>query len=125
MTVFLWILQIVLAVLYVAGGTYKTFMFDDVAKQMSAIPRPVWSALGVVEMIGGVLLIVPAAMKWMPALTPLAAGVLAVETLALVVLYATYSLELRAENPLVWAVVMFVLVAFVAYGTYGRYAQTA
>lgn len=125
MTVFLWILQIVLALLYVAGGAYKTFMFDEVASQLSAVPRPVWTALGVVEMIGGILLIVPAALKWMPALTPLAASVLAVETLALVVVYASYSLALRAENPLVWAAVMFVLVAFVAYGTYGRYAQTA
>ncbi len=124
MTVFLWILQTVLAVLYVAGGAYKTFMSADLATHLAGVPRPVWGALGIVEMIGGVLLIVPAAMKWMPALTPAAAAVLAVETLALVALYASYSLALRAENPLVWAVVMFVLVAFVAYATHGRYAQT-
>ncbi len=122
MTVLLWILQAVLALLYVAGGAYKTFMSGDLATHLAGVPRPVWGALGIVEMIGGVLLIVPAAMKWMPALTPAAAAVLAVETLALVALYASYSLALRAENPLVWAVVMFVLVAFVAYATYGRYA---
>lgn len=123
MTVFLWILQALLAVLYVAGGAYKTFMSDQLAGHLAGVPRPVWGALGVVEMVGGVLLIVPAAMKWMPALTPAAAAVLAVETLALVALYASYSLALRAENPLVWAAVMFVLVAFVAYATHGRYGQ--
>lgn len=119
MTVFVWILQALLALLYVAGGVFKTFMSDQLVGQFAAVPRPVWGALGVIEMVGGVLLIVPAAMKWMPALTPAAALVLTIETLALVVLYASYSLELRAENPLVWAGVMFVLVAFVAYATHG------
>jgi uncharacterized membrane protein YphA (DoxX/SURF4 family) len=123
MTVFVWILKILLAVLYVAGGAFKMFMSDQLVSQFAGIPRPVWGALGIIEMVGGVLLVVPAALKWMPSLTPAAAVVLAVETLALVVLYAGYSLTLRAENPLVWAAVMFVLVAFLAYATYGRHAQ--
>lgn len=106
-----------------AGGAYKTLMSGELACQLAGAPRPVWGALGVVEMIGGVLLIVPAAVKW-PALTPAASAVLAVETLALVALYASYSLALRAENPLVWAAVTVVLVAFLAYGTYGRSVQT-
>src|SRR5437899_1918820 len=70
------------------------------------------------EMVGAVLLIVPAAAKWMPVLTPLAAAALALETLALAGLYARYSLKLAATNPLVWAVVMGLLSAFVAYGRY-------
>ena len=43
---------------------------------------------------------------------------LALETLALAGLYARYSLKLAATNPMVWAVVMGLLVAFVAYGRY-------
>ena len=43
---------------------------------------------------------------------------LALETLALAGLYARYSLRLAATNPMVWAVVMGLLVAFVAYGRY-------
>jgi hypothetical protein len=54
----------------------------------------------------------------MPHLTALGAAVLALETLGLAGLYARYSLELTAANPLVWSVVMGVLVAFVAYGRY-------
>ncbi|MGH9163353.1 MAG: DoxX family protein [Vicinamibacteraceae bacterium] len=118
MNVLFWVLQVALAVLYFAGGAYKTFMFDELANQMRALSRGGWRALGVLEMLGGVLLVVPAAANWMPVLTPLAAAALALETLALAGLYARYSLELTAANPLVWAAVMGLLVAFVAYGRY-------
>ena len=112
----LWILQIALAFLYLSGGAYKAFKFDELAAQMRALSRGGWRALGVLEMLGGVLLVVPAASRWMPILTPIAAAVLALETLALAGLYARYSLKLTAANPLVWAVVMGLLAAFVAYG---------
>lgn len=118
MNVLLWVLQLALALLYLAGGAYKVFMFDELANQMVALSRGGWRALGVLEMLCGVLLVVPAAAKWMPVLTPLAAAVLALETLALAGLYARYSLKLTATNPLVWAVVMGLLAAFVAYGRY-------
>jgi hypothetical protein len=118
MNVLLWILQIPLAVLYFAGGSYKAFKFDALATHMRALPRGGWRALGVLEMVGAVLLIVPAATKWMPILTPLAAGALALETLALAGVYARYSLKLVAANPLVWSVVMWLLAAIVAYGRY-------
>lgn len=54
----------------------------------------------------------------MPGLTPIAAAVLAIETLVISGVYARHSLKLTAENPLVWSVVMLLLVAFVAYGRY-------
>jgi hypothetical protein len=118
MNLFLWVLQIALALLYFAGGAYKTFSFDELATQMSALSRGGWAALGVLEMSGAVLLVVPAVVKWTAVLTPLAAAALALETLALAGLYARYSLELSVNNPLVWAVVMALLVAFVACGRY-------
>jgi hypothetical protein len=118
MNILLWILQAILAFLYLAGGGFKTFNPQDVAKQITALPLGVWSAIGVFEVLGGLLLIAPAAMKWMPSLTPLAAAMLALETLALATLYATYSLKLAVTNPLVWAVPMCLLAAFVAYGQY-------
>ena len=118
MNIVLWILQGALAFLYLSGGAYKTFAFGEVAKQFTALSHTTWRALGVLEMLGAVLLIVPAATKWMPALTPLAAAVLTVETLGIAAVYAQYSLKLAATNPLVWAVPMGLLVAFVAYGRY-------
>jgi hypothetical protein len=118
MNVLLWVLQIALALLYLAGGAYKVFGGNELAKQFAALPRGGWRALGVLEMSGALLLVVPAALRCMPVLTPLGAAVLALETLALCALYARRSLKLVATNPLVWSVVMEVLVAFVAYGRY-------
>src|SRR5262245_29866632 len=106
MNAVLWVLQLALAFLYLSGGAYKTFKFDELAKQMRALSHGGWRALGVLEMLGAVLLIVPAAATWRPGLTPLAAAVLALETLALAAVYARYSLRLTAANPLVWSVVM-------------------
>ena len=114
--VLLWVLQVALALLYFSGGAYKLFMFDELANQMIALPRAGWGALGVFEMACAVLLVIPVAAKWMPIQTPLAAGALALETLALAALYARYSLELAVTNPMVWAVVMGLMSAFVAYG---------
>jgi hypothetical protein len=118
MNVLLWVLQVALALLYLAGGAYKVFQFDELAAHMRALPRGGWRVLGVLEMLGAVLLVLPAAAKWMPVLTPLAAAALALETLALAGLYARYSLKVAATNPMVWAVVMGLLAAFVAYGRY-------
>ena len=118
MNILLWVLQVVLALLYLAGGGFKTFNPNDPAKQIRAIPPAAWRALGVFEVVGAVLLIVPAAAKWMPELTPLAAAALALETLALAAVYARYSLKLVAANPLVYAVPMCLMAVLVAYGRY-------
>ena len=118
MNILLWVLQVAVALLYLAGGAFKVFNPGDVAKQIPAIAAGGWRVLGVVEVLGAVLLIVPAAANWMPGLTPLAAAVLAVEALGLAAVYARYSLKLAATNPLVFAVPMGVIAAFVAYGRY-------
>ena len=118
MNIALWIVQLVLAVLCLAGGAYKTFAFGELATQMDALPRGGWAALGVFEMVCGLLLIIPALTKWMPVLTPLGAAALTLETLGLCALYAHYSLNLTATNPLIWAFAMALLAAFVAYGRY-------
>jgi hypothetical protein len=36
MNILLWVLQAALALLYLAGGAYKMFSFDELAKQFSA-----------------------------------------------------------------------------------------
>ena len=120
MHVLLWILQIVLALQALAGGAYKLFQFDKLenAPTTKELPRSGWTAIGVLEMVCGVLLIVPAATGWMPMLTPLGASVLAIESFALAALYGRHSLKIAATNPLVYVVVSGVLAAFVAYGRY-------
>lgn len=118
MHVTLWTLQAVLALLYLSGGGYKAFQPAVLTNQMPGVPPALWVVLGVIEMVGGVMLVVPALTRWMPGATALAAAVLTLETLALAALYARYSLDVTVANPLTWAVTMAVLVAFVAYGRY-------
>ena len=118
MNVALWVLQGFLAFLYVSGGAYKAFKFAELAKYMTAIPHGAWRALGLIEMVGGVLLVVPGAFNWMPQLTWVAAAVLAVETLGLAAMYASKSLKLSASNPMPWAVLMGAMAAIVAYCRY-------
>ncbi|HJZ69820.1 MAG TPA: DoxX family protein [Blastocatellia bacterium] len=120
MNILLWILQIALALFCLAGGAYKNFQFEELAKMpaTAALSRGGWGAIGVFEMLCAVLLVVPAATKWMPVLTPLAAAALAMESLALAWLFARYSLKLTAVNPLVWVVGMGLVAAFVGYGRY-------
>lgn len=118
MNIVLWILQAVLALLCLAGGGFKVSNPDTPAELIPAIPIGGWRTLGVFEVAGAVLLIVPAALQWVPVLTPLAAVALAIETLVLAALYARRSLKLGADNPLVYAVPMFVLAVLVAGGRF-------
>jgi hypothetical protein len=120
MNILLWILQLALALFSFMGGQYKLLQFHELAEmpQTAALSRGVWGAVGVFEMTCAILLIVPAAIKWMVILTPFAAAALAFEALALAVLFARYSLALTATNPLIYVVVMGLVGAFVAYGRF-------
>ena len=82
----------------------------------AALPQAGWGALGVFEMLCGLLLLIPAITRWRPSLAPPAAIALAVESVVLAAVYARYSLSVTATNPLVWVVAMAVMAAFVAYG---------
>ncbi len=118
MNILLWVVQAALAFLSFSGGAYKVLKFDELAKvpAAGALSRGGWGAIGVLEMACAALLIVPGVLKRSPSLTPLAAAVLGLESLALAALYARYSLKLAATNPLVWVVAMGLMAAFVAYG---------
>ncbi|HJQ21505.1 MAG TPA: hypothetical protein VJ867_14245 [Gemmatimonadaceae bacterium] len=118
MNVALWVLQIVMALLYIAGGAYKISGADQLAGQFAMIPGGAWRALGAFEVIAALLLIFPAAMKLKPRVTAHAAAALALETFALAAMYARYSTAITATNPMPWAIVMGLLVAFLAYGRY-------
>ena len=120
MNILLWVLQVALALFCLAGGAYKIFQFEELAKvpAAAALSRGGWGVIGAFEMLCAVLLVAPAAAKWMPVLTPLAAAALTLESLALGGLFARYSLKLTAVNPLVWVVGMGLVAAFVAYGRY-------
>jgi hypothetical protein len=121
MNVLLSVVQVLLALLSIAGGAYKLLAYQQFAKMPAggALSHGAWIAIGVFEVICGIFVIVPVAKR---RLIPIAATALAIESIALAVLYARYSTELTAQNPLVWVVVMAVMAAFIAFG---RFSQRA
>jgi len=118
MNVLLWIVQIVLALFFVAGGAYKITATDALAT-MAAMPPLAWRLLGVLEVAGGLLLVVPGLMGRLPGSAAIAATVLLVESIGLSIFYASYSTTIAATNPLVWTVLLTVLTAVVAIGRFG------
>ena len=100
MNAVLWVLQILLALFNLAGGGWKVMNPAEAEQRRYGLSETTWRVLGVIEVLGGILLVVPLALNWMPGLTPLAAVVLVVEALFLVVLYGRKSLKMVAANPL-------------------------
>ena len=115
MNILLWVLQVLAALLYASSGVMKVFLFDNVSKDVpsfGALPREAWMALGILELVCTLGLIVPAAFRWHPALTVLAATVLAIESLVFVGVHAKY----REITPIIMSGVLGLLMAFVACG---------
>lgn len=115
MNTLLWILQVLAALLYAASGVMKVFLFDKVSEgvqSFGALPREGWTALGVLELVCAVGLIVPAALHWKPGLTVVAATVLALESLVFIWVHVQY----REIPPIVMSGVLGLLMAFIAYG---------
>lgn len=117
MNILLWIIQVLLAGLYVIGGVTKIFMFEKFAQQVAstkALPQGLWVAIGVFELLCGLGLTLPAATRIQPSLTPIAASCLAVEGLLFAVFHAIHG----EHSPMAFGLVSAALSAFVAYGRF-------
>ena len=115
MNILLWILQILAGLLYGASGVMKVFMFDKVSGDVpsfGAMPRGAWMALGILELVCTVGLIVPAAFHWQPALTVVAATALAIESLVFIGVHVKY----RETTSIIMSGVLGLLTAFIACG---------
>ena len=115
MNILLWVLQVLAALLYGASGIMKVFMFDKISGEVpsfGALPREAWMALGILELVCAVGLIVPAALHWQPRLTVLAATVLAIESLVFIWVHVQYG----EIGSMIMSGVLGLLMAFLAYG---------
>jgi uncharacterized membrane protein YphA (DoxX/SURF4 family) len=115
MSILLWVLQVLTALLYGASGVMKVFMFDKISQDVpsfGALPREAWMTLGILELACTVGLIVPAAFHWQPRLTILAAAILAGESLVFVGVHVKF----HEVTPLILSGVLGLLMAFIAYG---------
>ena len=111
----LWVLQVLAALVYGASGVMKVFMFDKISGDVpsfGALPREAWLALGIIELVCAVGLIVPSALRWRPSLTAVAATLLAIESLVFVGVHVEY----RETASIIMVGVLGLLMAFIAYG---------
>lgn len=115
MNILLWVLQGLGAVMYAASGVMKVFLFDKVTADVpsfGALPRRVWTTLGVIELVCVLGLILPGALHWRTSLTVVAASVLALESLVFIWVHVQY----REIPPIIMSACLGLMMGFIAYG---------
>jgi uncharacterized membrane protein YphA (DoxX/SURF4 family) len=114
MTYILWIVQVLLALLFLFAGSMKFIMSVEDMNAQSKIPLPgsFIHFIGVCEILGAIGLILPWLLKIRPSLTPLAASGLVIIMIGATVL----TIAGGDVGPAVVPGVVGLLTAFVAYG---------
>jgi uncharacterized membrane protein YphA (DoxX/SURF4 family) len=114
MNIALWIVQALLAAVFLFAGGMKLIMpIEEMLKQMP-LPLPGWFLrfTAVVELLGAIGLILPRLLRIRPGLTPLAAAGLVIVMIGAVV----YTLAAGDVASALMPLVVGLLCAFVAYG---------
>ena len=112
MTYALWIVQALLALLFLFAGVAKHFMpIEEMTKDIQ-MPGAFLRFIGVVEILGALGLILPSLLRIRPGLTPLAAAGLVIIMIGATVVSLMIGTVVMALMPLV----VGLLAAFVAYG---------
>ena len=108
----LWIVQAVLAIVFLfAGGTKLALPLEELSGQFP-LPGPFLRFLGVVEVLGALGLVLPGLLRIRPGLTPLAAAGLTIVMVGAVTITVASGAVASALFPLA----VGLLAAFVAYG---------
>lgn len=113
MNIFLWILQIALALHTVMGAVWKYSNSEQTVPSLKAIPHGVWLTLGIFELVCSVGLIFPAFNKALAVLAPIAAGCVAAEMLLFSWLHV-YS-GYPKPGPMIYWLVVAAIAGFIAY----------
>ena len=108
----LWVLQILLALLFLFAGGSKLFMSAADLAGQSTIPVWFLQFIAVMEILGGLGLVLPGMLRMQTALTPLAAAGLSIIMIGAVVTTIQTMGPAMAAMPFVTGV----LTMFVAYG---------
>jgi len=110
MNILLWVLQILLGLYYLMGGSWMIFKIPGA--WLKFMPKPVWMVLGLLQVLFALGMIVPGATGMLPKLTPIAAVCVAVETAFVAMLTKP-----KFQGAL-WVIVPALLALFVAYGRF-------
>lgn len=112
MNIVLWVVQILLAVAFIAHGWLFLSPPPDMIEMINSVIRPAFRIfLGVAEVLAGIGLILPGLTRILPWLVPCAAA-----GLMIVMIGATVLHIMRNEvSSAIITTVLFVMAAFVAY----------
>ena len=125
MNIALWIIAAVLAVLFLASGLQKlTQPYEKLAKTMrwaDKLGATAVKAIGVLEVLAAVGLILPAALGIAPVLVPLAATGLVLLMAGAIITH----LRLGETQPLAMNIALLVLAAVVVWGRFGPNSFTS
>lgn len=115
MNITLWIVQILLAAMFLMAGSTKAFNYE---KAKSSLPwvkdvsKNLVTFIGVSELLAGLGLILPLALNILPVLTPVAALAIVV----IMVLSALFHLKRKEYAGIFFNIFLFVLALVVAIG---------
>ena len=117
MNIALWIVQVLLAGMFLMAGVMKAFQYERAKASLpwvKDVPRGLVTFIGISELLGGLGLLLPAITGILPWLTPLAGAALALIMILAIGFHAS-----RREAPAIGInSVLLVLAAFVAYGRF-------
>ena len=116
MNIFLWVLQILLALHTVMGAVWKFSNSEETVPSLQAIPHGLWLALSGFELICSLGLVIPLFYKPLAILAPIAAVGIAAEMLLL----CGFHLASGDPNhaPMIYWLVVAAISAFIAYGRF-------
>lgn len=115
MNIFLWILQVLLALHTIMGAVWKfSYTAEQTMPSLNVIPHAGWFALAVVELLCALCLVLPALYKPASVLVPAGAIVIAVIMLAFCAV-EFFSGSANINSIIYWLVVVAVC-AFIVYG---------
>jgi hypothetical protein len=115
MNIFLWILQILLAVHTAIGAVWKfSHSAEQTMPSLKAIPHGVWLGMSVLELLCAAGLVLPALSRHLGILAPVAAIFIAAEMLLFCALHFR-SVD-ASYGPMIYWLVVAAICAFIAYG---------
>ncbi|GAA3891937.1 DoxX family protein [Leifsonia kafniensis] len=122
MTIFLWILQALLAAMFLMAGAMKTLQpIDKLAPKLpwvTEFPTATVRFIGIAELLAALGLILPAATGILPILTPVAAVGLAI-IMALAIVFHLRRKEFSGAG---FNIVLLAVMLVVAIGRFGAFA---
>jgi hypothetical protein len=114
MNVFLWVLQVLLALHTAMGAMWKFSNSPESVPSLSAIPYPVWLGLSVVELLCSLALLSPLFKRSFGKFVPIASGMIAVEMLAFCGVH--FASGNGFDGQVIYWLVVAAFCAFIAYG---------